>query len=77
VISQQTENSPIIVKVNLTNVGEHAFGVRVSINFTTPLSWIQVCLLCKEWHLITIIRRSTFIKPFHSLYSPYVFRRSR
>ena len=50
VISQETENSPIIVRVNFTNDGENAFDVRLTVTYDSQINWINVrtMICCKK-----------------------------
>ena len=42
VIASDTANKPVIVKVNLTNAGEHAFSSRATIAYSSVLSFLKV-----------------------------------
>ncbi|CAK8697227.1 unnamed protein product [Clavelina lepadiformis] len=42
VIASDTANKPVIVKVNLTNAGEHAFSSRATIAYSSVLSFLKI-----------------------------------
>ena len=54
VVSEQTESVPIVVKANLTNSGEYAFDVRVSIFFNNLITWKGVSEFKKPFHYLLL-----------------------
>lgn len=45
IVSDQTDINRVIVKLNLTNKGQNAFGTQVKVDYTSELSWSRVSII--------------------------------